>query len=93
MLYVFSHTRIVFAKFTFDLNGVAEVDKQTVIDTGGGKIVDELHFMFRGECEECFDFDYKLLFDPQVRKVDANLLFFIKHRKPNVLSSIDAELF
>ena len=87
MLCVFSHTRLVFAKFAFDLNGVAEVYKQAVIDTGGGEVVDELHFMFRGECEDCLELDDKLIFDPQIRKVETNLMVFVKHWKLNVLSA------
>ena len=59
LLCVFSHTKtdkaqydrrglrfsFVFAKFTFDLNGVAEVYEQAVIDAGGGKVMDKLDFM------------------------------------------------
>jgi len=75
------------------LNRGAKVYEEAVIDTGGGEVVDELHFMFRGECEDCLEFDDKLVFDPQIRKVETNLMAFVKHWELNVLPRIDAALF
>jgi hypothetical protein len=54
---IFAH-RSVFAKFTFDLNGRAEVYKQAIINAGGCEVMQELYLVFWSESANCFDLDY-----------------------------------
>ena len=44
-------------KLAFNLNAGAEIYEQTVVNTGGGEIMYELHLVLWGKSENCFDFD------------------------------------
>jgi hypothetical protein len=59
------------------LNARAEVYKQTIIDSGRSKIMDELHLVFWCESQDCFDFDYQVVLDPKIGKVNPHALTFI----------------
>ena len=58
--------RFVFAELAFDLNGRSEVDEQSVVNSRGGQVIDELYFVFSRQSQRCFQLDSNPLIDPQI---------------------------
>jgi hypothetical protein len=75
------------------LNPVTEVYEQPVVDAGGDKVVNKLHFMFRSESDNRFDLDYQLPIYPEIREVQTDSVAVVPDRKVDLLANINSLLF
>lgn len=65
------------AVFAFYFEVGTEVDKQAVVDAGGGKIVDKLYFVCIGESLDGFKFNYHFVFNENVCLKFSNIKIFV----------------